>query len=218
MELKERAQVISAIANAISLERLDLAKEILHTRYPFVAAQRPIVFVCRPPEVRATRIANNKKKNPKTGFHQSDYTPIFIRDGFVDRYTGDYLIFPPVLRVLSIILPNDFPYHDNWKYGHCHVAYWELSATVDHVKPLSLGNLHQADNWITTSMRQNREKDNISLESLGWKLYSPGNIKEWDGLLTWFLQYTKQHPEILIDKPLHQWYSAALENESKFKS
>jgi serine/threonine protein kinase len=42
-------------------------------------------------------------------------TRVFVRDGFIDRYTGERLIFPPVLRVLSAILPAEFPYHPNWK-------------------------------------------------------------------------------------------------------
>jgi hypothetical protein len=46
------------------------------------------------------------------------YTPvqcmaIFLRDGFIDRYSGKRLVFPGTLRVLSILLPVEFPYHPN---------------------------------------------------------------------------------------------------------
>lgn len=69
----------------------------------------------------------------------SELMGIFMRDGFVDRYTGARLIIPPLLRLLSTILPDVFPYHPNWKRGACHPVYWSLSATVDHVVPLADG-------------------------------------------------------------------------------
>jgi hypothetical protein len=63
----------------------------------------------------------------------------FLRDGFVDRFSGDRLIFPPVLRVLSLTMPDRFPFHPNWKMSETHPAYWDLCPTIDHVTPVSLG-------------------------------------------------------------------------------
>ena len=61
----------------------------------------------------------------KRNYGPVESTRVFIRDGFIDRYTGDRLIYPPVLRVLSIVLREDFPYHPNWKTELTHPAYWE---------------------------------------------------------------------------------------------
>lgn len=60
-------------------------------------------------------------------------TRIFLRDGFIDRYRGTRLIFPPVLRLISYHLPNEFPYHKNGKMSEGHMAYWELFPTIDHI-------------------------------------------------------------------------------------
>ena len=60
---------------------------------------------------------------------------IYLRDGFVDRYIGHRLKFPPVLRLLSMKFPDSFPFHKNWKMSDCHVAYWELMSTIDHIVP-----------------------------------------------------------------------------------
>jgi hypothetical protein len=62
-------------------------------------------------------------------------TRVFVRDGLIDRYTAERLIFPPVLRVISAELPVDFPYHTNWKTDVTHPAYWEVGATRHHVLP-----------------------------------------------------------------------------------
>jgi hypothetical protein len=34
-----------------------------------------------------------------------------------------------------------FPYHPNWKMEVTHPAYWELTATVEHVVPVCHGEL-----------------------------------------------------------------------------
>ncbi len=124
--------------------------------------------------------------------HQSnkESTRVFVRDGFLDRYTGERLIFPPVLRVLSIVLPDKFPYHPNWKTVVTHPAFWKVGATIDHVVPVTRGGADDESNWVTTSMARNSAKMNWTLEELGWTLHPPGNFGEWDGLLHWFLEYT----------------------------
>ena len=53
-------------------------------------------------------------------------TALFLHDGFMDRYSGDRLVFPGVLRLLSHLFPADFPYHPNWKFGLGHPWYWDL--------------------------------------------------------------------------------------------
>jgi hypothetical protein len=42
---------------------------------------------------------------------------VFLRDGFLDRYTGSRLIFPATLRMLSQLLPEEFPAHPHCILG-----------------------------------------------------------------------------------------------------
>ena len=64
---------------------------------------------------------------------------VFLRDRFTDRYFGQSLVFPGTLRALSILLPQQFPYQQNWKQSQTHPAYWELSPTIDHIVALARG-------------------------------------------------------------------------------
>ena len=57
----------------------------------------------------------------------------FINDGFIDRYTGDKLLNPGILKIISHYFPDEFPYHSHWKMSQTHGAYWELIPTLDHV-------------------------------------------------------------------------------------
>jgi hypothetical protein len=78
----------------------------------------------------------------------------------VDRYSGLPLVFPGVLRLLSRLLPQEFPFHPNWKMAETHPAYWELFPTIDHVLPVSRGGVDSDVNWVTTSMLRNAAKAN----------------------------------------------------------
>ena len=135
---------------------------------------------------------------------------VFIRDGFVDRYSGVRLVFPGVLRVVAMRLPNEFPYHPNWKMTETHLAFWELSPTVDHVVPISRGGVDAEHNWATTSMLRNSAKANWTLGELGWSLMPPGDLREWDGLLSWFSQYVARHSELLQNARIATWHRAVL--------
>ena len=48
------------------------------------------------------------------------------------------------------------------------------------------------------------------LDELGWSLREPGLFKEWDGLIHWFLEYTKNHPELIAPESMRQWHCAAM--------
>ena len=136
-------------------------------------------------------------------------TCVYIRDGFIDRYTGAQLIFPPVLRVVSAMLPSEFPFHPNWKTTKIHPAFWELGATVDHLVPVTRGGADDESNWVTISMARNSAKMNWTLDELRWTLHPPGDVREWDGMMRWFLEYTKEHPETSSNASVRQWYRAA---------
>jgi HNH endonuclease len=128
----EKALAIAEVCCALESEGAERASNVLRRDYPF-APQEPI----------------------KRAYGPRESTRVFIRDGFTDRYTGEALIFPPVLRVLSVALPVEFPFHPNWKTDVTHPAYWEVGATIDHLIPVSRGGTDDESNWVTTSMAHN---------------------------------------------------------------
>ncbi|MDF0645284.1 MAG: hypothetical protein P0111_14740 [Nitrospira sp.] len=182
---RQKADVIAAACDALTNDNSDGAASILEGDYPFA------------PELVIKR-----------RFRPLDYTRVFIRDGFIDRYTDQKLIFPPVLRVISFALPEKFPYHPNWKTQVTHPAYWELGATIDHLVPVTRGGTDEPSNWITTSMARNSAKMNWALADLGWELQPPGDFKKWDGLLHWFIDYCNRHPKAVVDSGVRQWFRA----------
>jgi hypothetical protein len=135
-------------------------------------------------------------------------TAVFLRDGFIDRYGGERLIFPPVLRVLSAECPDVFPFHRNWKMAETHPAYWHLFPTIDHVVPAARAGPDDESNWVTTSMTRNALKGGATLEQIGWELHKPGRLVDWDGLTAWFLRYVQLHPEHLSDGYIGRWATA----------
>ena len=164
---------------------------------------------------RAISIA--RTESPFTGepsagrkYKESESTRVFIRDGFIDRYSGERLIFPAALRLLSKLLPEEFPYQSNWKMSECHMVYWELSPTIDHIIPVARGGPDDETNWVTTSMLHNSAKSNWTLEELGWRLFPPGDFREWDGLIGWLVEYIKKEPQHLNDTNIKRWYNAAV--------
>ena len=184
--MTDKSRTIAAVCAELGKGELDRASSLLKRDYPF--APDPII---------------QRKYGPLQA------TSVFVRDGFIDRYTGKRLIFPPVLRVLSAELPTDFPYHANWKTDVTHPAFWEVGATIDHLVPVTRGGADDESNWVTTSMARNSAKLNWTLSELGWTLHSPGNFKEWDGLLGWFLQHTAERPLLVASTSMRQWLSAA---------
>jgi len=132
----------------------------------------------------------------------------FCRDGFIDRYTGQRLINPGMLRVLSVKLPEAFPYHPNWKTDACHFAYWEFSPTIDHIVPVSQGGADTPENWATTSMMTNSAKSNFTLEQLRWTLKPAGDLCVWDGLSALFIQIVEDDPSLLDVPTISTYYRA----------
>ena len=120
------------------------------------------------------------------------------------------LSFRALLRLLSRLLPSEFPFHPNWKMTETHMVYWELFPTVDHIVPIARGGADDETNWATTSMLRNSAKSNWTLEELGWQLVPAGDLREWDGLLTWFVEFLKRNQSHLADKYIRRWHRAAL--------
>jgi 5-methylcytosine-specific restriction endonuclease McrA len=149
------------------------------------------------------------KENRKISERQS--ASIFIRDGFIDRYSGARLLYPGTLRLLTLKMPGEFPVHPNWDMSKSHIVYWELFPTVDHVTPIVRGGANDEANCVTTSMLRNSAKAHWTLEELGWKLLPPGNIQEWDGLMRWSYKFALREPGLLKDRYLKRWHKVAEE-------
>lgn len=179
----EKVQAIESAAKAILGSNLEIAKEIINTDYPFNKL-----------------ISTERKYTDKQKMAQ------FIRDGFIDRYSGQKLLNPGILKVLSYYMPEEFPYHAHWKMEECHNAYWEFVPTLDHIYPVALGGADDETNWATTSMLHNSIKNNWTLEQLQWKLYPAGDYKDWDGLTKLFLQIVESDTELLKDAYVKRWY------------
>ena len=177
---------INETCAALSAGKTFEAENIIRTKYPHV-----------------------KPLKKRKAFTKKEQLALFMRDGFIDRYSGDKLIFPGVLYVLSVTLPEVFPYHPNWKMTECHQAWWELVPAIDHVVPLAFGGTNDADNLICTSDKRNMAKSTSTLEEIGWKIYPPGKLEEWDGLLAWFMNHVSENPELLLNDDINNWYRTA---------
>jgi len=184
--MTDKTNIIKSVCEALSLGDLSSASEIAYLQYPFIP--------------KSTFVRN---------FNEQQTLRVFVRDGFTDRYSGNKLLFPPVLRILSSVLPAEFPFHRNWKMSETHPSYWELFPTLDHIVPVARGGEDNADNIVTTSMLRNSAKSNWILEELGWALHLPGDINKWDGMLAWFIEFIDKRPHMTQVKYLTRWYRAA---------
>jgi hypothetical protein len=182
----DKAAVLREVCSALSDNRRDAAAVILRDCYPFV----PLANVGRHYSVR-------------------QMLAVFTRDGFVDRYSGMRLVCPATLRLISKRLPEQFPFQRNWRTDACHIGYWELCPTIDHLLPVSRGGTDDESNWVTTSMIRNAAKAAFTLDDLGWSLHPAGKMAEWDGLLGWFVDQANTHRAMLGDPYLRQWFGAA---------
>jgi len=185
--LDDRAAIIDRVFRALRGGGKAVARDILRAEYPFV----PVMSAAR----RYTELQSLQ---------------VFVRDGFVDRYSGQRLVFPGVFRLLSRLLPQEFPFHTNWKMAETHPAYWELYPTIDHVLPVARGGTDSETNWVTTSMLRNAAKANWTLGELGWTLHPPRSLTDWDGLTRLFLEFIDSDRSVLEDGYLRRWHGAAI--------
>ena len=131
----------------------------------------------------------------------------FIKDGFIDRYTGEKLLNPGILKVLSVYFPDEFPFHPHWKMTETHIAYWELVPTIDHIYPIAKGGRDDKSNWVTTSMKNNSIKSNYTIDEIHWSLYPCGKVSDWDGLTQSFIKLVENNKELLKDNYIKSWYN-----------
>ncbi len=183
----DKSAIIHNVCEALLVNDTETARQIVQHDYPFV----------KPSAVSRT-------------YTKVESARIFVRDGFTDRYSGQRLVFPPVLRLLSRALPVEFPYHPNWKMDACHLAYWELVPTIDHIVPIARGGADEPANWVTTSMLRNSAKSNWTLDELGWELLPCGDFTQWDGVVKWFVAYIEQNRTLLKETYVKEWHAAII--------
>ena len=188
-------EAMARICNAISGGSRDHARALARAELPFEAF------------AQAKRSRTDAEK-----------VSVFLRDGFIDRYSGKRLVFPGTLRLLSHLLPEEIPYHSRWKIGECHMLFWHLFPTVDHVDPVARGGSDTTENLVCTSMLRNDAKRHWKREELGWHLHPPGSMHAWDGLLGWFMTYTSDETSVLEQQFVKQWHRAALRALKDYES
>lgn len=183
---KEKATIISEIATLILHNNKAEAKTVISQEYPHTHF-----------EIEKRTYTMEQKMGQ------------FIRDGFIDRYTGQKLLNPGILKIISHYFPEEFPYHSHWKMSETHMAYWELIPTLDHVYPIAKGGHDDEKNWVTTSMKNNSIKSNYTIDEIHWKLYPKGDIAELDGLTKVLIELVKRDKELLKDAYIRSWYNVS---------
>lgn len=180
---KEKSEIIESIAKMLIINKKDTAKEIITNEYP-----HEIVEI------------------EKRSYTMTEKMEQFLKDGFIDRYTGKRLLNPGMLKVISNYFPDEFPFHPHWKMTETHIAYWELVPTIDHVYPIAKGGHDNKENWVTTSMISNSIKSNYTIEEINWTLHPKGKLEDWDGLTNLFIELVDKNTELLGDSYIKNWY------------
>lgn len=180
-------RIFEEIANLLLNDKNDVAREYITKNYP-----------------------HNEIKINNRNYTVYEKMKQFMDDGFIDRYTGERLVNPGILKILSNYYPNEFPYHPHWKTNKTHIAYWETVPTIDHIVPIARGGEDNKDNWVTTTMKNNLIKNNYTLEEVHWMLYPKGSIEEWDGLTKTFIKLVEKDRELLKDTYIRSWYNASI--------
>ena len=179
----DKSKILENISNLLLENRIEEAKATIQNEYPHKHIEL---------EKRSYTIKEKMEQ--------------FLRDGFIDRYTGKKLVNPGILKVITYYFPEEFPYDPHWKMTRTHIAYWDLIPTIDHIFPIAQGGVDNPSNWATTSMKNNSIKSNYSLDEINWELHPSGSVREWDGLTKLFIDLVDQNKELLQDSYIKSWY------------
>ena len=182
------------------------AREILNAGYPF------------DPNARSPRLPKprNLPKLPKfesPNVRESSSTRILhiaVRDGFIDRYTGNRLLYPAVMKTMNLLFPKEFPEHSNYMMSETHIAWWELFPSLDHLTPVTRGGVDTDDNIELCASTTNIAKRNYLLSELDWQLHARGDMNEWDGLLKAATALIAKRSELQNDEYIKRWHNATL--------
>ena len=188
----DKSEIIREVMYALIGSDERKAKEIIRKEYP-----------------------HEVKEIVKRSYTLSQRMQQFIKDGFIDRYSGNRLVNPGILKVISTYFPEEFPFQPHWKMTDTHIAYWELIPTLDHIYPIAKGGRDDKSNWVTTSMKNNSIKSNYTVEEIGWTLYPKGNMEEWDGLTQVFIELVENNRELLSDRYIKSWYGVSVKEKRK---
>ena len=80
--MNPRHETIAQACSALGKGAVETARAIISDQYPFSVIKK-----------QGRNYSNREKLR------------VFRRDGFTDRCSGDKMVFPPVLRVLSTVFP-----------------------------------------------------------------------------------------------------------------
>jgi hypothetical protein len=156
---EELVELLARVANAFVAGRAKEAAKLMDS----------IRF--EPPQAEATPDLRTPQK-----------ARVFKRDRFSCRYCGTPTIPPIILRVFSALYPVEFPFDPHWNTRVSHIAYWSVSASVDHVLARSTGGGDDIDNLVTACWSCNQLKSNVPLERLEKQLQEIDEASTWDGL------------------------------------
>lgn len=175
------------VAQLLAAGEIDLARRTASERLPFTPRRRD-----------------------KHHISDRDKLRVYLKDGFIDRYTGLQVWHPCALRLFAEFMPDLLPYHKNGRLDQCHILHWDLSPAVDHIVPITRGGAHDPENWITTSWGKNTIKSNMSLDELGWTIHPRGDLKEWDGGTGWLLGAIEHRGDLRLKTPFGKWHRDTL--------
>lgn len=124
---------------------------------------------------------------PRRPVSKSTTTSILQRDHFTCRYCNGKTIFVPVMELLGVVYPEEFPFLGAGRRGRLtHEAVIARSAAVDHVLPVAYGGDNSHNNLVTACNPCNSMKAELRLEFLGWEL-QPTADSNWDGLTRFYV-------------------------------
>lgn len=182
----DKSQILENISNLLLENKIEEARATIQNEYP-----------------------HKHMELEKRSYTQKEKMEQFLRDGFIDRYTGKRLVNPGMLKVFTNYFPQEFPYDPHWKMTKTHMAYWDLIPTIDHIFPIAQGGADHPSNWATTSMKNNSIKSNYSLEEIDWKLCPSGKLSDWDGLTKLFIKLVEKDKDLLQDSYIRSWYKVS---------
>ncbi|MCU0861351.1 MAG: hypothetical protein MUE65_03430 [Methanomassiliicoccales archaeon] len=196
--------IIMDVCLALSDEGREEALALIERRCPFDPMARPALpnCPCAPLERRPEAVS----------CWSEDHTVkmrVFARDGFIDRFTGEPLVFPAVLRLLSREFPRAFPFQEFWGLSEIHLAYYQVGACTARSLPKSRGGDAREPNLLTTTMPYVLARSDLTPEEAGWRVTREGFVDEWDGMSTWYVEYVNGHQELRKANFFNLWYNAA---------
>jgi 5-methylcytosine-specific restriction endonuclease McrA len=148
------------------------------------------------------------ERRPERWPAMSAIARIYKRDCYHCRYCGERVVLTAVMRLVSRLYPEMFPYHPNWKADATHPAFISRSATLDHMKPIADGGdpLDPA-NLVTACWGCNRRKGDLRLDELDWPLIDPAN-PTWQGLTEVFRPLWNAAGRPPLSEDEHAWMRA----------